>query len=289
MIRGGQLSTNVSLLLPEHIVGMKGPSWISAALLGLLVHTTSGQYDPHCSGKTAIVHLFEWTWTSIAAECERFLGPVGYCGVQVSPPNEHVVLAENQFPWWQRYQPVSYNLDSRSGSRAQFKDMVERCNRVGVRVYVDAVINHMAGMDRQGTGSGGSSFNTMDGNHDFPAVPYSDKDFTPGDLCPSGCGCVDNYGDPNIVRNCYLVGLSDLYGATDYVRDRVAEYFNDLIDLGVAGFRVDAAKHMWPEDIAGIQVFKKLYLDGLPLRLVSIPSPRGMGLRRVAQPSSTTR
>ena len=132
--------------------------------------------------------------------------------------------------------------------------MVERCNRVGVRVYVDAVINHMAGMDRQGTGSGGSSFNTMDGKHDFPAVPYSDKDFTPASLCPSGCGCVDNYGDPNIVRNCYLVGLSDLYGATDYVRDRVADYFNDLIELGVAGFRVDAAKHMWPEDIAGIQV-----------------------------------
>jgi len=247
---------------PRTFVGMKGLQWICTALLGLLVHITNAQYDPHCSGKTAIVHLFEWTWTSIASECERFLGPVGYCGVQVSPPNEHVVLAENQFPWWQRYQPVSYNLDSRSGSRAQFKDMVERCNRVGVRVYVDAVVNHMAGMDRQGTGSGGSSFNTMDGNHDFPAVPYSDKDFTPAELCSSGCGCVDNYADPNIVRDCYLVGLSDLYGATDYVRDRVAEYFNDLIDLGVAGFRVDAAKHMWPEDIAGIQA----RLNSLPTR-----------------------
>jgi glycosidase len=26
-----------------------------------------------------------------------------------------------------------------------------------------------------------------------------------------------------------------------------------MIDIGVAGFRVDAAKHMWPEDIAAIQ------------------------------------
>ena len=57
--------------------------------------------------------------------------------------------------------------------------MVERCNNVGVRIYVDAVINHMAGMDREGTGSAGSSFNTMNNNHDFPAVPYSDSDFTP--------------------------------------------------------------------------------------------------------------
>ena len=36
-------------------------------------------------------------------------------------------------------------------------------------------------------------------------------------------------------------------------RDKVAEYLNDMIDIGVAGFRVDAAKHMWPEDIAAIQ------------------------------------
>ena len=64
---------------------------------------------------------------------------------------------------------------------------------------------------------------------------------------------MNDYEDPDNIRNCYLVGLCDLYGATDYVRDRVAEYFNDLISIGVAGFRVDAAKHMWPEDIAGIQ------------------------------------
>ena len=69
--------------------------------------------------------------------------------------------------------------------------MVERCNAVGVRIYVDAVINHMAGMDRQGTGSGGSSFNTMDNNHDFPAVPYSDADFTPKVSSVSSSSCMD--------------------------------------------------------------------------------------------------
>lgn len=58
---------------------------------------------------------------------------------------------------------------------------------------------------------------------------------------------MNNYGDPYNVRNCYLVGLTDLYGATDYVRQSVAGYFNKLVDIGVAGFRVDAAKHMWPE------------------------------------------
>jgi len=29
------------------------------------------------------VHLFEWKWDDIAAECENFLGPNGFAGVQV--------------------------------------------------------------------------------------------------------------------------------------------------------------------------------------------------------------
>ena len=51
------------------------------------------------------------------------------------------------------------------------------------------------------------------------------------------------------MRNCYLVGLTDLYGALDHVRGALADYLNSLVDLGVAGIRIDAAKHMWPEDI----------------------------------------
>lgn len=34
------------------------------------------------------------------------------------------------------------------------------------------------------------------------------------------------------------------------MRSKVAEYMNDLIDIGVAGFRIDASKHMWPGDMA---------------------------------------
>jgi len=58
---------------------------------------------------------------------------------------------------------------------------------------------------------------------------------------------VNNYAIAENVRNCYLVGLTDLYGAMDPVRNSIATYLNDLVDLGVAGIRIDAAKHMWPE------------------------------------------
>ena len=54
------------------------------------------------------------------------------------------------------------------------------------------------------------------------------------------------------VRNCKLVGLNDLHHGSSYVRDKIVEYLNRLIGYGVAGFRVDASKHMWPGDMQAI-------------------------------------
>ena len=60
--------------------------------------------------------------------------------IQVSPPNEHRIINGDHpdgehvvYPWWQRYQPVSYLMGSRSGTEEEFTDMVQRCNDVGIR------------------------------------------------------------------------------------------------------------------------------------------------------------
>ena len=58
------------------------------------------------------------------------------------------------------------------------------------RVFVDAVVNHMAGLGRSGTGSAGSPFDSD--SHDFPGVPYGPDDFTPSELCNSFDG-EDNF------------------------------------------------------------------------------------------------
>src|SRR5215211_7818392 len=60
--------------------------------------------------RTVMVHLFEWRWPDVARECEDFLGPRGFAAVQISPPNEHAVVSGN--PWYERYQPVSYRIES---------------------------------------------------------------------------------------------------------------------------------------------------------------------------------
>ncbi|KAK7084372.1 Pancreatic alpha-amylase 2a5 [Halocaridina rubra] len=223
-----------------------------AITLLAIVAPSLGQWDPNVSNGQVIVHLFEWPWGDIARECEDFLGPKGFGGVQVSPVNENVVVHQGNVnrPWWERYQPVSYMLTTRSGDEAAFQDMVTRCNNVGVRIYVDAVINHMSGGWPQGTvGTGGSSFDS--GSQSYPGVPFSGFDFNDAN-CNTASGNIENYGDANQVRNCKLVGLNDLNQGSDYVRGKIIEFMNRLIGFGVAGFRVDASKHMWPGDMQAI-------------------------------------
>lgn len=136
-----------------------------ASLLFLAVIALFGQCQTQLDenmweNRNTIVQLFEWKWNDIADECENFLQHQGYGGVQVrqkskinlnknrmnqfyfiliwmqkvSPPNENVIIPNR--PWWERYQPISYILITRSGNETEFSDMVRRCNDVGVRLML---------------------------------------------------------------------------------------------------------------------------------------------------------
>lgn len=196
--------------------------------------------------RDVIVHLFQWPWASIADECTNVLGPKGFGAVQVSPPQEHVVLPGQGYPWWQDYQPVSYRLVTRRGDRAAFADMVNRCHAAGVKIYVDAVVNHMAGGASTGPGSAGSSYT----HYSYPAVPYGSGDFH--HCGRNGNDDIVDWTDRWEVQNCELVDLSDLKTESSYVRGKLAAYLNDLRSLGVDGFRVDAAKHVPVADLRAV-------------------------------------
>ncbi len=196
---------------------------------------TSQVPTPVPGPRTVFVHLFEWKWPDIAQECESFLGPKGYSAVQVSPPQEHIVAPNN--PWWERYQPVSYRLESRSGGRAEFADMVSRCKAVSVDVYADAVINHMSGME-SGTGIAGTSFT----HYSYPAL-YEYIDFHHCGLSGKSDD-IFSYRNRLEVQTCELVNLADLDTGSSKVQGRIAAYLNDMMGLGVAGFRIDASKHI---------------------------------------------
>ncbi|KAF3318176.1 hypothetical protein TWF173_008911 [Orbilia oligospora] len=247
---------------------------------------SGGQSNFNDGQKGAIVELFGWPYDDVAKEC-AFLSKAGYMGVKIWPPQEHVwgsnyYETDNQFrPWYFVYQPVSYRLHSRSGTREQLRNMIKACRSVGVRVYADAVINHMTanGNDIQNhrntdcstyTGhnsTDGSPYFTSGNTYlinpysgtrpapEYPSVPYGPSDFH--------CDCaLNSWTDGAIITNCWLVGLVDLRTEKPYVQDRIATYLADLLSIGFSGFRVDAAKHIGPTNTAQILARFKQKLGG---------------------------
>ena len=190
----------------------------------------------HAAAGDVFVHLFDWKWNDIATECETVLGPAGFAAVQVSPPQEHSIVPTHD--WSERYQPVSYSIaKSRSGTGAEFQAMVNRCKAVGVGIIVDAVINHMTNYPSPGVGSNGTAYS----KYEYPGL-YTAADFhTPCAL--------DNYQSASNVQDCELFSLPDLNTSLPSVRQKISDYLIMLARLGVAGFRIDAAKHIQQVDL----------------------------------------
>jgi alpha-amylase len=236
--------------------GSNGYGGVDASGTGGTRPSLPADYRP--TGRAAagdvFVHLFEWPWPSIAAECENVLGPAGVKAVQVSPPQEHSITPSHD--WSERYQPVSYSLErSRSGTEAQFQNMVNRCASVGVGIYVDAVINHMTNFPSPGTGSNGTAYT----KYDYPGI-WSTGNFHPA--CT-----IDSYQDAAQVQDCELLSLPDLDTGQPGVRQRLAEYLIALARMGVAGFRIDAAKHIQQVELDDIinRASATLTAEGRPI------------------------
>uniref|UniRef100_A0A4W4GG36 alpha-amylase n=1 Tax=Electrophorus electricus TaxID=8005 RepID=A0A4W4GG36_ELEEL len=121
--------------------------------------------------------------------------------------------------WWQRYQPVSYKLCSRSGTEEELMAVIKRCSSTGVKLCT--------GGGEDNHSSCGTYFNA------------DQKDFCPTHIETS-------------IRDCRLVGLLDLVLEKDHMRGKVAEYLNKLIDMGLAAFRLDASRHMWSGDLQAV-------------------------------------
>ncbi|KAI0316239.1 glycoside hydrolase [Amylostereum chailletii] len=193
---------------------------LSSFFIGLACNANPLVSRAPAGSKAVIVQMFEWTWDSIASECTTFLGPSGYGFVQSSPPQEHIAGAQ----WWTDYQPVSYNLTSKRGNRSQFQNMIT--------TYT--IFNHMAGVN-SGIGVGNTSFT----HYNYSGI-YQYNNFHHCGLEPNDN--IVNYNNAVEVQTCQLVNLADLATDTEFVRARLAQYANDLLSLGVDGFRLDASK-----------------------------------------------
>jgi len=239
--------------------------------------------------KGGIVEMFGWPFADVEKECAH-LGQAGWMGVKLFPVSEHVFSYEwpqngELNPWWFYYQPVSYKMEGRHGTRDELRSLIQTCRAAGVRVYADAVINHMSGggndvIESHRNGGGGwcnywgakgSTGNSPYYTHSWdwqinsrtgqePGMEYPGAGYTPVDFhCDRG---LNSWSDPFQLNYGWLSGLSDLDTESEFVRERIAAYITDLIGIGFSGHRIDAAKHIKPESLTDILAKVRRNLGG---------------------------
>lgn len=192
---------------------------------------------------TVIFHAFNQDYSDVETfVCE--LANQGYSHVQISPAQKSNPGNE----WWKRYQPFDYGIIEGLGTESDLKRLTDKAHSCNVRVIADIVFNHMGNFD------GGEGREDLD---KFPGLSRNDfktPNSNPGQRpCEVGDNNGYNDGNQNSELNCWLGGLPDLIH-TNNVKTIQKAHIKKLLDLGIDGFRFDAAKHI-PQDVV------KEYID----------------------------
>lgn len=249
------------------------PRWLAWALA--LPAGLAGQAPP--AGAQVILHAFDWSYAEVARQAE-VIARAGYGAVLVAPPLKSP--RRRPCPWYLRYQPQDWRvIDNCGGNRESLVAAIAALRARGVQTYADVVVNHMANERQQDLRFPGEAaladygrrrsywrrqilYGDTDGNGvlDNGLLPDDGRPdglFGPQDFHPARC--IRAYGDRESVhrdRLCHpggsIPGLPDLIdrGPGGYwVTQQRRRYIQALFDLGIRGFRIDAAKHMPIETI----------------------------------------
>ncbi len=204
----------------------------------------------------AILHAFNWRYDEIEARAAD-IAARGYGAVLVAPP-----LKSEGSAWWARYQPQDYRvIDHPLGNTESLRALADRLRPLGVKLYADIVINHMANEAAQRP------------DLDYPGqrvlsqyaanTAYFERQRLFGSLGENllaardfhPAGCIQDYFDLRQVQTLRLCGGGGDPGLPDLNdHDRVIAaqraYLLALKQVGVTGFRIDAAKHMGEKHLA---------------------------------------
>lgn len=194
-------------------------------------------HDPDAVNTETILHAWSWNFPAIA-ENMKDIADAGFTMVQTSPVqhcynpegSSKKIFDENvtEGNWYYYYQPTDWKIGNQIvGSRDQMKQMMDSAAKYNVKVIVDVLPNHTA-------------FDVDAVSEDFyNAVGGRDKMFHTQGLNP-----VQDYNDR---LQCTLWGsgaLPDVNTENPDFQKYYMEFINDLLSLGVKGFRYDTAKHI---------------------------------------------
>lgn len=192
-------------------------------------------HDPNFTNTESILHVWSWNFPAIAANMQK-IADAGFTMIQTSPVQEcfnpeggsKKLFDAEEGNWYYYYQPTDWKIGNQIvGSRDRMKEMMDSAAKYNVKVIVDVLPNHTA-------------FDIDAVSKDFyDAVGGRDKMFHSKGLTP-----ITDYNDRDQCTLWASGSLPDVNTENPDFQKYYMEFVNDLLSLGVKGFRYDTAKHI---------------------------------------------
>ena len=194
-------------------------------------------HNPNATNTETILHAWSWNFPTIAENMKN-IADAGFTMVQTSPVQNcynpeggsKKIFDENvtEGNWYYYYQPTDWKIGNQIvGSKEQMQAMMDSAAKYNVKIIVDVLPNHTA-------------FDVDAVSEDFyKAVGGRDKMYHSQGLNP-----VRDYNDR---YQCTLWGsgaLPDVNTENPLFQKYYMEFVNELLAMGVRGFRYDTAKHI---------------------------------------------
>lgn len=194
-------------------------------------------HNPDATNTETILHVWSWNFPTIAKNMKT-IADAGYTMLQTSPVQQHF-NPEGKITkifdgggkdgsWYYYYQPTDWKIGNAIvGTREQMKEMMDSAAKYNVQVLVDVLPNHTA-------------FDVDAVSDDFyKAVGGRDRMFHSKGLTP-----INNYNDREQCTLWAMGSLPDVNTENPDFQKYYLTFVNDLLSLGVHGFRYDTAKHI---------------------------------------------
>ncbi|MGC6569252.1 starch-binding protein [Streptococcus sp. VTCC 12886] len=172
-----------------------------------------------------VLHAWCWSFNAIK-ENMAAIKEAGYTSVQTSPINAVVVGngGDKKFTnqWYYHYQPTAYTIGNyQLGTEAEFVEMNRVAEQYGIKIIVDAVLNHTTS--------------------DYNKISSEIKSIT---KWSHGNTKIENWRSREEVTQKSLLQLWEWNTQNPEVQQYLLKFLKNAVADGADGFRYDAAKHI---------------------------------------------
>lgn len=168
-----------------------------------------------------ILHLFQWRINDIIPELKT-IKEQGFDAIQISPIQG---TKDSGIEWWKLYQPINLKIGNEQiGSKKDLINLIQEARKFNLKIIVDIVLRHVAG------------------DESYPLKPHRNVDPELLQYLAEPIDAVNIDSDRwQCTRRC--TGMPMLNYDNPELQKLYKRFLDELIFIGVDGFRLDQLKH----------------------------------------------